>query len=82
MIVSAFLTIVSSLLSPLFSALPVASLPTGVLDGISYVGTAVAYVDQFFPIAGPLQFAVTVLGFLAPLLAFRGGIFVWKLIRG
>jgi hypothetical protein len=84
-IVNFFLTLLTSILGPLVDALPTASIPN--LDNqdsgpLMEAGAVLLTIDQYVPILAPLHFLFYLLSLAAPLLAFRLGVFVWKLIRG
>jgi hypothetical protein len=83
-IVTLFLDVLNGILGPLVSALPDATI--GALDSGSQTFTplaaGIAQVDQYVPILAQLHFLLDMLSVFAALLAFRLGVFVWRLVRG
>jgi hypothetical protein len=69
----------------LVTVLPDAVIPGFTANGDSWavsVGDSIGRIDNYVPIIGPLQFVLLMLGAFAALLAFRLGVFVFRLVRG
>lgn len=85
MIADWFLNALTGILGPLIDALPRVggTVPWGTLDGqFNDAAQALARIDAFVPVLEQLQFLWNLLGAFAALLAFKVGVFVWRLVRG
>jgi len=82
MIVTIFLSILSSLFSFLIGFLPIGSIPSGITDALTYIVGVMNTFNYFFPIG-------TLFSVLAITLAFELGVFlyhfamwIYRLLRG
>jgi len=74
MIVGFFLQVLNALLAFIIGLLPVVALPTGVTDGITYIGSYLNSMAFLLPISTMFQV-------LALAMTFHVSILVWRLLH-
>lgn len=83
MIVDFFLSFVASILEPITSALPQASMPSAFGSLSGNIGAMIYKVDYYIPVQGPLHTLALALyvGWI-PILSFAIGLFIYRRVRG
>jgi hypothetical protein len=79
-IVDLVLSLLLTIVEPVLSALPTASVDLGNTD--QAFGTRLGFLDRLIPILGPLKFVSTILGLLAVLFVAKAAVWLYRLLPG